>query len=281
VADLDGDGRAEVLRAEGAAVYALDGAGMPLQGWPWLAPPDALGRARPINADPSVTDLDGDGRREIVVVESGYEPRLFALDAAGVLMTPFPLRLAQVVDRQTPSTIDLDRDGRSEIVQATLPYMGDLFALSPPSSLERIASLARPTLDAPAPQPEPMPLVPAALLALRLDGSAAPGWPQLLGDGAAGGAVVADLDGDGRLDLLRISGFLESGLASLRVIGLQVPGGDPRGYPFTVDGVLPSSEAVAIDLNGDRVPEVAVLASEGTYGGWRLLVWDVGSGRRR
>jgi hypothetical protein len=179
-----------------------------------------------------------------------------------------------------------------------------------------------------------MPLVPAALLALRLDGSAAPGWPQLLGDGAAGGAVVADLDGDGRLDvlqgdfdridaydaegrmlrgypvtvrglprgaearldtrwtvtdldadgrvdLLRISGFLESGLASLRVIGLQVPGGDPRGYPFTVDGVLPSSEAVAIDLNGDRVPEVAVLASEGTYGGWRLLVWDVGSGRRR
>jgi len=327
VVDLDGDGHREVVRAEGAAVFAFDGFGLSLPGWPWQASPDASGRARPINADPIAADLDGDGRPEIVVVESGYEPRLFAVDAGGRAVTHFPVPLGQVVDRQSPAAADIDGDGRSEIVQATLPFDGDGVAATGarPTAVGRVI----PGFESTGPGP----MVPASLHVLRFDGAAAPGWPLTLGDGATYGALVADLeglgrlsilqgegdrvdgydgegrmlrgfplvvrglprgaearidtpwsaadlDGDGGVDLLRVSGFLEAGAASLRVIGLHLSAGPARGYPFTVTGILPSSPVVATDLTGDGMPEVVLLASEGTNGGWRLLAWNVAAWKR-
>jgi len=327
VVDLDGDGWNEVVRAEGAVVFAFDGGGRSLPGWPWQASPDASGRARPINADPIPADLDGDGHPEIVVVESGYEPRLFALDAGGRMLAPFPVQLGQVVDRQAPAGADIDGDGRAEIIQATLPFDGDFVAATGirPTSVGRVL----PRMESTGPGPA----VPASLHVLRWDGAPAPGWPLTLGDGAAYGALVADLeglgrpsilqgegdrldgydgegralrgfplvvhglprgaearfdtpwsvadlDGDGVVDLLRVSGFVEAGAVSLRVIGLQRPAGPARGYPFAVTGILPSSPVVATDLTGDGIPEVVILASEGTNGGWRLLAWNVAAGRK-
>jgi len=325
VVDFDGDGRHEIVRAAGACLHAFDGSGRPLTGWPWKAPPDAWGRARPINADPIAADLDADGRPEIVVIESGYEPRLYAVDAGGRTAAHFPVPLGQVVDRQAPAAADVDGDGRAEIIQATLPFDGDFVAApgAPPAATGAVA----PGIESTGPGP----IVPASLHMLRFDGAAAPGWPLILGDGAVYGALVADLegrgrvsilqgdgdrvngydggggtlrgfplvvhglprgaearldtpwsaadlDGDGSVDLLRVSGFVEAGEASLRVVGLRIPGGPARGYPFAVGGILPSSPVVAADLTGDGVPEVVVLASEGTNGGWRLLAWDVAAG---
>jgi len=326
IVDLDGDGYGDVVRAEGAAVYAFNGFGLSLPGWPWQAPPDASGRARPINADPIAADLDGDGRPEIVVVESGYGARLFAVDAGGRMVTHFPVPLGQVVDRQAPAATDIDGDGRSEIVQATLPFDGDFVAAT--GSRQTAVGRAPPRMESTGPGP----MVPASLHVLRFDGAAAPGWPLPLGDGAAYGALVADLeglgrpsilqgegdlvdgydglgrtlrgfpvvvrglprgaearidtpwsatdlDGDGDVDLLRVSGFLEAGAASLRVIGLHLPAGPARGYPFMVTGILPSSQVVATDLTGDGIPEVVILASEETNGGWRLLAWNVAAAK--
>jgi hypothetical protein len=326
VADLDGDGYSEVVRAEGAAVFAFDGFGRSVPGWPWQAPPDAAGRVRPINADPIAADLDGDGRPEIVVIESGYEPRLYAVDAGGRTVAHFPVPLGQVVDRQAPAAADIDGDGHAEIIQATLPFDGDGAAATGarPAARGRVV----PGIESTGPGPT----VPASLHVLRFDGAAAPGWPLTLGGGAVYGAMVADLeglgrlsilqgdgdqldgydaegrtlrgfplvlrglprgaearfdtpwsaadlDGDGGIDLLRVSGFVEAGAAALRVIGLHVPAGPARGYPFTVTGILPSSPVVATDLTGDGVPEVVILASEGTNGGWRLLAWNVAAGK--
>ena len=316
IVDLDGDGRREVIRAEGPWIHGFDSEGLPLAGWPWLAPLDAAGRARPINADPVAADLDGDGRPEIVVAESGFEARVFAVDATGGTLDHFPIVLGQVVDRQAPAAADVDGDGKAEIVQATLPFTGDVVAVGGPLP------------DATSPGPA----VPALLHLLRSDGADAPGWPLFIGDGAIDGAVVAaidgtgapailqgdgdrvdgydaqglplrgfplvvrgmprgadaridtpwsatDLDADGAVDLLRVSGFVEAGAASLRVVGLRVGSGAARGYPFAADGVLPSSPAVAVDLTGDGVPEVVLLVSEGTNGGWRLVAWDVAAAR--
>jgi VCBS repeat protein len=325
IVDLDGDGRREVIRAEGHQVHGFDSEGRPLSGWPWVAPLDAAGRARPINADPVAADLDGDGRPEIIVAESGFESRVFAVDAAGHTLVHFPIALGQVVDRQAPAAADVDRDGKAEIVQATLPFSGDMAAASGPQADGQTGT--SPGTESPAPGP----LVPASLHLLRQDGTDAPGWPLFLGDGAIDGALVADLDGsgasailqgdgdrvegydaqglplrgfplvvhglprgadaridtpwsvadldaDGAVDLLRVSGFVEAGAASLRVIGLRVPSGSARGYPFAADGALPSSASVAVDLTGDGVPEVVLLVSEGTNGGWRLVAWDVSAG---
>jgi len=53
-------------------------------------PPDAAGRVRGINADLAAADLDGDGRQEVIFVESGLEPRLVAVAPDGRPMPGFP-----------------------------------------------------------------------------------------------------------------------------------------------------------------------------------------------
>jgi hypothetical protein len=311
VADLDGDGRAEVIQVVGKnTLWVLEGTGDARPGWPVRTGVDPAGHWRTINAPPATADLDGDGRAEIIVVESGLEPRLIALRDDGTSMPAFPLLLREVVDRQGPAAGDLDGDGVSEIVQATLPFAGDVID---------------PTGSGPA--------VPGALHALRGDGRERAGWPYPLDGGAAWGAVLVDLDGDGRLeimqgdgdrlfvldasgvpwagfpltvrrafmnnaptridtqwiaadldgdrraDFLRALGAIDSTTTSMRLVAVQAKGPAVRGFPFTLQGLLPASSPVAVDLTGDGIPETAILAGEGTNGGWRLLAWDL-SGRR-
>jgi VCBS repeat protein len=314
VVDLDGDGRAEVVRALGLAeVWAFDGGGLPLPGWPFRPGPDASGRRLAINASPSAADLDGDGRPEVLVVESGYAPRLMAIDFLGRLLPHFPIQLGEIVERQSPSAGDLDGDGRAEVVQATLPVMDNL-----------LQPLRAPGVES----TEIGPSVPAALHSLRGDGTEMSGWPFPLGADASWGAFLADLDGDGRPEVLQgdgnalyaldaggtllkgfpvmvhrgfsrsqaeqasqwavadldLDGRLEfvqarsnilDGWTQLRLLALRLGGQPVHGFPFTIDGLQAASQPIAVDLTGDRRPEVAILVTEGTNGGWRLLAWDV------
>jgi hypothetical protein len=75
IADLDGDGRPEVITGTGGyLVHAIDHRGREPEGWPkftghWLA------------ASPAVGDVDGDGRLEVVV--PSREGTLFVWDTAG------------------------------------------------------------------------------------------------------------------------------------------------------------------------------------------------------
>jgi len=314
VTDFDGDGRAEVVRVIGTSeVWAFDGWGRPLPGWPFRPGPDATGRRLSINAAPAAADLDGDGLPEVLIVESGLAPRLLALDDLGRPLPDFPVQLREIVDRQAPVAGDLDGDGLAEIVQATLPFIGDLLQAPQPVSLE---------------SPSPGPAIPAALHTLRRDGSEMPGWPFPLGTGAAWGALLADVDGDGRTEVLQgdgnnlyaldaggslVPGFpltvhrtftrsqgeqasqwvvtdldlddrpdflqarsnLYAGSTQLRLLAMRHGGQPVRGFPFTLDGLQAASHPIALDLTGDRRPEVAILATEGTNGGWRLLAWDL------
>jgi hypothetical protein len=88
--------------------------------------------------------------------------------------------------------------------------------------------------------------------------------------------TVTDFDGDGRTDFLRAIGFVTAGSATLRIVGLRPPGAPLRGFPFSCDGLLPESDLVAADLDGDGAQDLALLVGEGTNGGWRLLVWSAG-----
>jgi hypothetical protein len=91
--------------------------------------------------------------------------------------------------------------------------------------------------------------------------------------------TVTDLDGDGRSDFLRALGFVEAGNATLRIVGLHPAGARLRGFPFSYDGLLPESDLVPADLDGDGSDDLALLVGEGTNGGWRLLVWRGAAGR--
>jgi len=324
MADLDGDGRAEVVRAmTDGTVRAYAGNG----GLLWRWPPDGQGRLRGINADLAAADLDGDGGDEVIVVESGLEPRLVALSGDGQarpvhVMPGFPRVLLGIVDQQAPAVSDLDGRGHPDVVQSTRPFTGAFLApvLSPgnggsPESLEPIGPIP--------------PAEPAKLHVIGSDGSDSPGWPRVLSAGGPWGAVVADLTGDGRPEILQEDGdllyafdawgavlpgfpfaphrdFLRadatlaspwrvadldgdstpdllqarsdiySGSAYLRLFGLRTTGQSLKGFPFEVAGLMAASDPVVVDLSGDGVPDLVILATEGSNGSYTLLGWDLG-----
>jgi outer membrane protein assembly factor BamB len=109
LADLEGDGTVEIIIAASRAqrLLCLDGRGAPR----WDFRYDD-GVTDGFQATPSVVDLDGDGRKEIVWVTRGGT--LGCVDAAGRLQ--WRKQIGDQVDYTGPAAADLDGDGRVEMV---------------------------------------------------------------------------------------------------------------------------------------------------------------------
>ena len=172
--DLDGDGDHEivVVAADGRVhAYRHDGSVAP--GWPQ----QTLGGA--VNS-PAVGDLDGDGKAEVVAgietVVQGYNTYnyLYAWRGDGTLLPGWPVKREGPFGHLAygfgpPVLADVDGDGAVDVVAS-----GDL-------SIDH-----------------------EVLFAYRLDGSHAAGFPKRgTAPGASGttSPAIADLDGDGRLEL--------------------------------------------------------------------------------
>ncbi|MBM4025583.1 MAG: hypothetical protein FJ280_09275 [Planctomycetes bacterium] len=122
VGDLDGDGFGEVyvnnyVEADGfifARVYAFDHKGRPRTGFPQTMIGD------PTRCVPLIADLDGDGRKELLVSTSA-EP-LMAWQADGTVKRGFPTLHLNTEMEVTPAVADLDRDGDLELLLAADDY---------------------------------------------------------------------------------------------------------------------------------------------------------------
>jgi len=134
--DIDGDGQLEVvvgtgegLPGSGRHVYAWNGDGTPVSGWP--RPTDGL-----VPASPALGDLDGDGTLEIVVgCGAAQDPdcdRLYAWHGDGSSVSGFPLRPpnnswpgdpARALP-YAPVMADYDQDGVVEILITHLGSFG-------------------------------------------------------------------------------------------------------------------------------------------------------------
>jgi len=91
VADLDGDGRNDMILVTPERIHAFSGSGAALQGWPVLLRdlfplPDSTRFAGPV----VVADGTGDGVNEIYAPTAGGH--LMALDARGKLLAGYPVR---------------------------------------------------------------------------------------------------------------------------------------------------------------------------------------------
>ncbi len=218
--DLDGDGRSEiVVTANNYRVHAWNADGRPVRGWPRLLD----NRARLGYADPVLADLDADGSTDLIIAtDQGFSgpPRIYALDALGKSLRGWPVNLPERANSGV-AVGDLGGDGGLDLVAATMGEESWIVAYDHrgrmrrgfPVGLAQLSVNAGPIL-ADVDGDGSVEIVVAALrthfdpavavLAFDDSGDLVAPFPIRL-EGCeviCGGPCVADLDSDGRLDLL-------------------------------------------------------------------------------
>jgi hypothetical protein len=265
VGDIDGDGRLDVVAADmEGKVYAWNDAGARKPGFPVQVnllysshavknPANTVDRA--IIASPALADLDGDGGLDVVV--AGNDRHVYIWNGLGVprpgfpvlvvdatkmasidpvthAVTPLPgaFRGSKIVD--SPALGDIDGDGAIDIVVGT----NEAYAEDPNSSGTSAALNELLTLAGQTPGN-------TRIYAIHKDGTAHPGGPFLagwpvpiailvpeilpnVGEGVNASPALADVDGDGRLE---VGVFAAGGPAYLlRADGTSFYGADPSGH---------------------------------------------------
>jgi VCBS repeat protein len=267
--DVDGDGRADVLATDPAAarvlLYRQTGAGE-------LAGPEPFPSYRE-SSGAVIADLDGDGRREVILLSGDEKAVGWMAWKDGRLTFPHPVTVPG-----TPLALeaaDLDRDGSIELLVAVkqdkesrllvldprtetasapageipLPGAGEIAGLRA-ADLDRDGMLDVAVLlpfdDLRVLRGQPgrkLVEIPARTL---LQGTSIKGL-------APGAAEIDDLDGDGRPELL----FASKNYARAVFVG-------PKGEATVMDQLNARAGAeivavAAVDLDGDRVREAALL----------------------
>lgn len=235
--DLDLDGKLDiVVGGFDQLLYAFRYDAQPVAGaWPfWLY--DSTW------SSPAVGDLDGDGETEIVIgayTHAGFPPGLPTVDGGGIMwvlsrtgaVKPGWPRVFDLHIDSSPALGDLDGDGDLEIVVGTGQETGTL--------------------------------VGRKVYAMHHNGADVAGWPVSTGAYVWPSPALADLDGNGRPEV--IVSCQDGNLYAWRANGSLLPGWpvQPLNESGLNGGMVGSP--VAVDLNGDGAPEV--LASIG----WDLV----------
>ena len=242
VADLDGDGDLDVLVGDvfGRFVYFENTAG------PGATPAFAPAQTNPFGlsdigyfAAPSVADLDGDGDLDVLTGETFvYFENTAGPGVAPTFAAPQtnPFGLSSPGNMLTPSVADLDGDGDLDVLSGE--FYGSFFYF------ENTAGAGATPAFAPA-QTNPFGLS-------KVESGSTPS--------------LADLDGDGDLDVLSASGVYYDRLVYFENTGTAAaPAFAPaQANPFGLSGVGYYAAPSVADLDGDGDPDVLAGERDGT-----------------
>jgi hypothetical protein len=269
VADLDGDGRPEMIVSQGATIHAFRADGTEAPGWPRTVP-----AGQQTQRSPAVGDLDGDGVPEVVVTSNDWGVLVYEHDGT--------LRFTRTSPQygsvgQFAAIGDVGGDGKNEIVVSgdrvpevnVLDGQGNAFG----GTGGRCPIPAQPGAVHTMPSPpalgdldgdgkdEIVILQREAELMLyvcRPDGTYVPGFPVDLGPSSyaaiTGAPVVGDVTGDGRLDIVVASP--ECAISALDAHGHMLPGFPWAPDPVAFEHLTLCGPVTLADLDGNRASEV-------------------------
>jgi len=288
LADMDGDGKAEVLSGFGDKVTIFKGDGTILAGWPQ----SLVSAGNPyatIKGMPIAGDLDGDGSKEVVVAT--WEGALFVWGKNGVLKPGWPRLITYTTDWGTaPAALslslgDVDKNGVLDLVATDSTQSGVHVFKGNGSYLPGWPVATWRTIKTPATVADlnkdgknevviGVDSAPAQLVVLNAKGVALAGWPRTIlnsGNESSGSyPVVGDLDDDGDLEIAAIACDGGGDDTLSQVVIYQHTGQLLTSWPSAAGQAGP---LVLADLDGDGSLEVLESLAK-TDGSGGLYVWD-------
>ncbi len=210
LADLDGDGSLEIIVSvpvyEKSTLFVWNDDGSNFAGWPI-----DTGDGYTVHA--VVGDVDGNGEPEIVGVKGNGIINIWESDGTAYNSSVWPKDIFGALS--DPVLADLDGDGDLEIItQSNSGYVyiynhngsflnGWPIAVDTPVGSEEWAPLDVGDVDGDG-QPE---IVASggsnkAVYVWHVDGTVLEGWPKILPDSSYTSPVIADIDGDGKVEIL-------------------------------------------------------------------------------
>lgn len=253
IADIDNDGKEEIIVKDGQQLFVYDYQGNLKPGWPremsWIMYGNAM------VSSPVVADINNDNKKEIIVTfrgDNSEDGKILVMNSHGDNLVGWPLTIpSKFTNISSPIVCDLDGDGNVEIVIQCYDNMNLGY-----------------------------------IYILDKFGEVLPGWPQQFGGGAWNSPVVADINNDGEYEIIACShaGIINSqGKIGVYVFSKQ--GNVLNGWPALLDyaqyGYYNIEPGISVgDINNDGNKEI-LIASEGySYSLWALnkngqLLWNV------
>jgi hypothetical protein len=262
ICDLDNSPGLEVIVGSvHGNIHAWHNDGTNVTGWPKFVGPYYY-------SSPAIADLDGDGTMEVVA--TGYDGFVYAWHHNGTAVAGYwPQHIGGVL-HATPALEDIDGNGTKEVVIATNSglvyvwnYDGTIVTGWPQEIVGDRVLFSSPTIGnldgKPGLEIIMCGLYEGGVYAWHNDGTIVTGWPKSAGGNIHSSSVMADLDGDGKCEVI-------VGEFSSNIYAWHSDGNPVSGWPKQV-GSYYSSPAIA-DLDGQPGLELVVCGTNGKVNAW-------------